>query len=239
MLRVEGWVTDLPSQPNALSGSLSAGQVACVLGRNGAGKSWLLRSWVGLQSAIAGQFHGPDSSKRAQWLGYLAQTEDRMFPMQVLDYVLSARTPWLAWHQDYRAEDRQIAEAALSQVGLADYRGRSIQALSGGEWQRVRLAALVAGQSKIWLLDEPTEHLDPGHIWNTLPGLIREHTAAGGAVIMVAHDPDWAAQLSDQCVLLSSDSWSWGSAEDQLTQANLSQLYGHPYECRDGRWLAV
>lgn len=55
---------------------------------------------------------------------------------------------------------------------------------------------------------------------------------------MVGHDPDWAAQIADQIILLDSDAWSWDEAEAQLTQPKLSQLYAHPYRCVDGRWLA-
>ena len=239
MLRVDQLVTSLDKQPNPISGQLNAGQVACVLGRNGAGKSWLLRSVAGLNAVRSGGIKGLEDQPQARWCGYLAQTESRLFPMRVKDYVLSARHPWLAWHQDYQPLDYEYVESALARMGLADKANTSIQALSGGEWQRVRLAALIAQQAKVWLLDEPIEHLDPGHIWSTLPDLIRDHQANGGCVLMVAHDPDWAAQCSDQVLLLDAEQWSWAEAKEQLTQSKLSQLYGHPYECRDGRWFAV
>ena len=244
MLRVDQLLTTLGKQPNSLSGALPAGQIAVVLGRNGAGKSWLIRTLAGLNPVASGTAHYADQPldqtvSAARQRGYLAQEETRLYPSTVLQHALSARSPWLEWHQSPARHDEEIALAAIDRLGISDHLNHSIQSLSGGEWQRVRLATLLAQQVPLWLMDEPTEHLDPGHIWDTLPSLIRDHTSTGGSVVLVAHDPDWAAQIADQVVVLDADQWSWVSAGEGLTEQTLSQLYGHGFKQKDGRWWAV
>ncbi len=244
MLHVDSLLTQCIGQPNSISGVLQPGQVGVVLGRNGAGKSWLLKTLAGLNPKQSGSASFEDHPLRldrrsALIRGYLAQEESRVFPMTCQQYVLSARNPWLSWYEDFGPADREMADQAIAKLALSHKTNQSIQSLSGGEWQRLRLAALYCQQATLWLMDEPCEHLDPGHIWDTLPQLIRQHCQQGGSVLMVAHDPDWAAQLADQVLVLGDSEWSWDSAQEQLTQETLSQLYAHPYRKVDGRWLAV
>ncbi len=243
MFSVDGLRTTLPSQPNGLTIQLPAGQVLVVLGPNGAGKSWLMRTMAGLNAPVAGSvcWNGQalgEGVASARIRGFLSQEETRIFPMTAHEHVLSARAPWLQWHQAHDAHDEQLARQALSRVGMTALADRRIDELSGGEWQRVRLAGLLAQSTPLWLMDEPTEHLDPKHIWETVPELVRGHCQASGSVVLVGHDPDWAARLADQVLMLGATEWACGPASEMLTEPRLSALYGHRFVNHDGRWVA-
>lgn len=159
-------MTTLASQPQPLSGTLAQGAVGVVLGRNGAGKSWLLKSLAGLNPMVSGQASvnaqplGLDHAS-AQLRGYLSQEESRLFPMTCHQYVLSARSPWLAWHQDFTGDDYLRADQAIERLSLKHKRFASIQhcpGANGNDCVWLRWCARCA----IMLMDEPAEHLDPG-----------------------------------------------------------------------------
>ncbi|QGG79817.1 ATP-binding cassette domain-containing protein [Litorivicinus lipolyticus] len=243
MLSVDALRTSFDGQANVIDFQLAPGQVLVVLGPNGAGKSWLMRTLAGLNPVMAGavRWHErslADCTDSARIRAFLSQEEARVFPMTVFEQVLSARAPWLQWHQSHSVQDEQKARESLVKVDMLAFADRMVDSLSGGEWQRVRLAGLLAQDTPLWLLDEPTEHLDPKHIWDTVPGLVRAHCRASGSVVLVGHDPDWAARLADQVVFVSRDGWEVGSASAMLTEPKLSALYGHRFVDHDGRWVA-
>ena len=216
--------------------SVTPGEALVLSGPNGSGKSSLLRLMAGIARPAAG---------RIDWQGAPIADDPESFYADMhyvghRDAVKQALTVRenLAFHCALRVAAPDI-EGALELTGLDALADLPARMLSAGQTRRLALARMLASPAPLWLLDEPIEHLDPGHIWSTLPDLIRDHQANGGCVLMVAHDPDWAAQLSDQVLLLGTEQWSWAEAKEQLTQSKLSQLYGHPYECRDGRWFAV
>lgn len=218
-----------------LSVEFVPGEFVAILGRNGSGKTLTLHTLAGLRRPQAGQVYLDGMpmealSRRAvaRRLGLLAQDVEESFVTTALEAVLVGRHPHLKLWQWETAEDEQIARQALTAVDLEDFAGRRTDTLSGGELRRVAVAALLAQEPCVFLLDEPSNHLDPAHQLGIL-GLFRESCAAGKTVIATLHDPTVAARFADRVLLLHGDGrWAAGAAAELLTAARLSELYLAP-----------
>jgi iron complex transport system ATP-binding protein len=224
------------------------GEFVAILGRNGTGKTLTLHTLLGLRKPQAGVVYldgaameGLSRRAVALRLGLLAQDVEESFVTSVLEAVLVGRHPHLKLWQWETAEDEGIARAALTAVDLEDFADRRTDTLSGGELRRVAVAALLTQAPSVFLLDEPSNHLDPGHQVAIL-GLFRGLCAAGKTVIATLHDPTVAARFADRVVLLHGDGrWAAGPAQEQLTAETLSDLYQAPMleVQQDGRRIFV
>jgi iron complex transport system ATP-binding protein len=231
-----------------LSLEFRPGEFVAVLGRNGSGKTLTLHTLAGLRRPQAGEVCLDGEaleilSRRAVALrlGLLAQDVEESFVTTALEAVLVGRHPHLKLWQWETAEDERIARAALTAVDLDDFAGRRTDTLSGGELRRVAVAALLAQEPAVYLLDEPSNHLDPAHQLGIL-GLFRELCFAGKTVIATLHDPTVAARFADRVVLLHGDGrWAAGEAAELLTAETLSELYLSPMLQleKDGRRIFV
>ncbi|HEV2443017.1 MAG TPA: ABC transporter ATP-binding protein [Steroidobacteraceae bacterium] len=224
------------------------GEFVAILGRNGSGKTLTLHTLAGLRRPPAGEVYldgvAMESLSRravALRLGLLAQDVEESFVTSVLEAVLVGRHPHLKLWQWESAEDERIARAALTAVDLEDFAGRRTDTLSGGELRRVAVAALLTQEPWVFLLDEPSNHLDPAHQLGIL-ALFRELCSAGKTVIATLHDPTVAARFADRVLLLHGDGrWAEGPAAELLTAERLSELYLAPMlELeKDGRRIFV
>lgn len=211
------------------------GQFVAILGRNGSGKTLTLHTLAGLRRPQSGGVSldgtAMESLSRravALRLGLLAQDVEESFVTTVLEAVLVGRHPHLKLWEWESAEDERIALDALAAVDLQGFAGRRTDTLSGGELRRVAVAALLAQEPSVFLLDEPSNHLDPAHLLGMLE-LFRRLCSAGKTVIATLHDPTVAARFADQALLLHGDGrWEAGAARELLTAPRLSELYGAP-----------
>jgi iron complex transport system ATP-binding protein len=214
-----------------------SGSMLAILGPNGCGKSLSLHTFAGLRSAHAGELRIcgrpiADWTRRslARELALLPQNVEDPFPATVLETVLLGRHPHIARWQWESALDAAIASKALAAVGLAGYEERDVITLSGGERRRAALAAVLAQTPRLFLLDEPTNQLDPNHQLEALQ-LLRGHADAGAAVVVTLHDPNLAARFADHVLLIGKDGhWRCGSVAEILTAQHLSQLYETRFE---------
>lgn len=217
---------------------LLPGECWGLLGRNGAGKTTLLHTLAGLRSPESGtvQLDGRrlgawSGRERARRIGLLPQDSVDVFPASVLETVLIGRHPHLgAWELE-GADDLAIARRALREAGLAEAASRSVSTLSGGERRRLALATLSVQAPRIWLLDEPSNHLDIAHQVDLLARLRARALADGGAVMMSLHDVNLALRLCNRLLLLDGDaagSWEAIDAVDALDASRLGRVYGHP-----------
>ena len=166
----------------------------------------------------------------ARQLALLPQNVEDPFPANVLETVLLGRHPHIARWQWESAADIAIASKALAAVGLAGYEERDVFTLSGGERRRAALAAVLAQAPHLFLLDEPTNQLDPNHQLEALQ-LLRERADSGAAVVVTLHDPNLAARFADHVLLIGKDGdWRCGSVAEILTAQHLSQLYDTRFE---------
>jgi iron complex transport system ATP-binding protein len=231
-----------------LSLEFRPGEFIAILGRNGSGKTLTLHTLAGLRRPQAGEVYlegtemaGVSRRAVALRLGLLAQDVEESFVTTALEAVLVGRHPHLKLWQWESAEDERIARAALTAVDLEDFAARRTDTLSGGELRRVAVAALLAQEPRVFLLDEPSNHLDPAHQLGIL-GLFRELCAAGKTVIATLHDPTVAARFADRVLLLYGDGrWAAGAASHLLTAEHLSELYLAPMLQleKDGRRIFV
>ncbi len=224
-----------------------AGECWVVVGPNGAGKTTLLATLAGLRAPEAGEiaYDGVPAWKlspreRARRRGWLPQDSVDPFPATVLETVLVGRHPHLARWQWEGGRDIERAQRALAEVGLAGFGPRQVGSLSGGERRRVALAALLAQDPGLLLLDEPSSHLDLAHQIAALDVVARLAREAGKAVVMVLHDLHLALRYADHAVALGAGRAVAGPADALLTAEALSALFGHPMVVLgDGRARAV
>ena len=220
------------------------GQVWTILGPNGVGKSTLLRTLAGLYQPIAGQvsFDGQPLAdiprrKRARQIGILFQDHADVFPLTVMETVLTGRHPWCSPLQGESALDLERVDQVLGQVGLNGFQDRNLFSLSGGERRRVDLAALAVQDAAVVLLDEPSNHLDPRHQVTLLGGMIDKWRRARRTVVMVLHDINLAVRFSDYLVFLYGDGKaSHGLVAEMATEGHFSRLYDQPmgrYQAND------
>ena len=212
--------------------ALAPGEFACVLGANGAGKSLTLSTLAGLRAPAAGRvllggrgIGAWPRRERARRLGLLTQSTEDPFPGTVFDAVLIGRHPHIELWQLEGERDLERAHAVLAECGLAGFEARAIDTLSGGERRRVALAALLAQDPAVLLLDEPQNHLDPHHQLDVLK-LLRARADQGHAVLATLHDPALAARFADRVLLLFGDGrWLHGASAEVLNEQSLSELY--------------
>lgn len=219
-----------------LNVAFNAGENWVILGANGSGKTTLLHTLAGLfpptrgEVLLDGQPIGAYPARaRAKLVGVLFQDEEAVFPATALDTVLTGRHPHMrrfAWANE---TERQHAYTALARVDLAGFGARDLNSLSGGERRRVEIAALLAQETSICLLDEPTPQLDLRHHRDIL-ALFQTRVLAAperNLNVFVLHDLNAAARIGCQALLLFGDGeWRAGPAADMLQPAWLERVYG-------------
>jgi iron complex transport system ATP-binding protein len=214
------------------------GESWAVLGANGAGKTTLLHTLAGLRSPTAGRVlldgHAITGLRRraiANRLGILLQASEDPFPATVLETALIGRHPHIGpWRQE-GPDDFRRAREALAEVEMDALADRPIDTLSGGERRRLALATLLTQDPAVYLLDEPSNHLDLHHQIRLLGHLRGRACEHGGTLIMALHDVNLAARFCDHAVLIFHDGQvRHGPATDLLQPGHLSCLYHHPIE---------
>jgi iron complex transport system ATP-binding protein len=211
---------------------LAAGEVLCLLGPNGGGKTTLFKTLLGLLKKQGGSItlNGADITRwsrqrLARVIAYVPQASAGYFPYTVIDTVLMGRTARIGLFATPSRHDRAIAEAALARVRLADFADAIFTRLSGGQRQLVLIARALAQEPKILVMDEPTASLDFGNQVLVL-NHVRELARQGIGIILSTHDPDHAFACADRVALLHEGRLiACGSPEDVVTSANLQRLY--------------
>ena len=214
---------------------IEPGRMVIVLGPNGAGKTLLLHTLAGLRLPAAGTvllegrpYAAWNADAAARCRGLLMQQQSDYFASSVLESTLVGRHPHLGRWNWESAQDLKIARSALAATGLEGLADRSILSLSGGERQRVALAALLAQQPRLFLLDEPLNHLDL-HYQIAMLELFKRLAAEGRSIVLVVHDINLAARYADEVILLDGHGTvNFGPAADILANGRLSHAFGHP-----------
>jgi iron complex transport system ATP-binding protein len=213
----------------------AAGALTALAGPNGSGKSSIVRALLGRAHVVSGSVAIANSDVRTLSLPELArrvavvpQREESAFPIQVREYVALGRYPHLGlWRAATKADDSAVSDA-LEQAGVAELAGRDTEALSGGEWQRVRIARALAQKAPALVLDEPTTFLDVAHemaIFELLSSLAR----SGLAVLLVSHQLNLVARFADTIVLLNEGRIARSGAPTDVMKADLLEsIYGWP-----------
>lgn len=239
MIEVSDLVVRYPGSPgNAVDGVSfvgSRGKLTALAGPNGSGKSSIVRALLRRIDTIGGalKLDGRDVrsfsySELAKSVAVVPQREETAFPMKVREYVALGRYPHLGLWSAPGQPDQLAIDEALVQAGVEDLAGRDSDALSGGEWQRVRIARALAQKTPALVLDEPTTFLDIAHemaIFELLASLAR----SGLAVVLVSHQLNLVARFADTIVLLSHGKVAAQGTPAEVMQADsLESIYGWP-----------
>jgi iron complex transport system ATP-binding protein len=211
-----------------------AGAVVGVLGPNGSGKTTLLRLLAGTRRLTAGVIHFDGRplasySRRAlaRRVAVVPQETHLAFDYSVMEMVLMGRHPHLGVFEVEGPADLAVAREALGATGAAHLEDRSFATLSGGEKQRVVIAAALAQATDVLLLDEPTSSLDLGAQLEIAQLLAELNQRRGVTIVVSTHDLHLAAGICRQLVLLRAGRVvAYGPIAEVLTRDNLRALYG-------------
>ena len=210
------------------------GAVTSIIGRNGCGKSTLLRSLARLMTPRKGavlldgqSIHSQPTREVAKRLGLLPQSPTAPEAITVEDLARRGRYPHQSLLQPSSETDRAAVERALDLAGMTDLRHRAIDQLSGGQRQRAWIAMALAQDTPVLLLDEPTTYLDIAHQQEVLALLLRLNREEERTVVMVLHDVNSAAQVSDYVVAMRDGRIAaYGSPAHVLTASRLERIFG-------------
>ncbi len=216
--------------------SVRKGELVGIVGPNGSGKTTMLRLLVGVLHANAGTVtvagHAVEAWKRrelARVVGVVAQREEPAFPLRVGEAVLLGRYPHMGALGAPRAADRTAVASALERCDIAKLEDRWISTLSGGEWQRVRVARALAQEPQALLLDEPTANLDVRHemeVFQLVHGLVHRDRMAG---VVITHQVNLAARFVDNVLVMNDGRVeAFGTPRDVMTREVIERVFQWP-----------
>lgn len=242
---MEGATVRYPrAQRAALDGvtlSVEAGTLCSVLGPNGSGKSTLMKVMLGVVEVERGQVEIEGRPLRdwsrldlAQRVAGVSQQEPISFPISVRELVAMGRYPHLGPLGIEGPDDRSAIDRALASCDVTAFEDRDVGTLSGGEFQRARIARALAQEPTALILDEPTASLDLRHQMAILE-LLRRSADEGLSVLLITHDLELAARFSDRIVLLAEGRVvADGSPKEVLEEERLTDVYGWPISVDEG-----
>jgi iron complex transport system ATP-binding protein len=211
-------------------------RITAVVGPNGSGKSTLVRALLGRQPLVRGAIavDGREvasfaPTELARRVAVVTQREEPAFPMSVSDYVGLGRFPHLGSWRSPGEGDRAAVARGLRLAGVEGLAERRVDALSGGEWQRVRLARALAQGGEALVLDEPTTFLDIGHEMTVFELVARLAHAERAAVLLVSHQLNLVARFADHVVLLHHGAVAAAGTPAEIMQGPvLERVYEWP-----------
>lgn len=228
-----------PTRPipalDGVSFAAAPGLLTAVVGPNGSGKSTLVRALLRRIPLATGSIEvdsaplgAKDAREFARTVAVVPQREEPTMPLPVREFVTLGRHPHRGALAGLTAGDIAAVDHAIHLAGAEDTLARSTDQLSGGEWQRVRIARALAQQTSIIVLDEPTAFLDVAHemaVFELLDSLARD----GRTVLLISHQLNLVARFASHIVLLNEGKVAArGTSEDVMQGAILERVYQWP-----------
>ncbi len=208
------------------------GELTALIGRNGTGKSTLLRTIAALAKpqkgtiTVAGKDVASLSMREvASQISFVSTDDVRVQNLHVWDVVSLGRAPYTNWVGRLTEEDRAKVEESLRLVGMEAFREASMEALSDGERQRVMIARALAQDTPIILLDEPTAFLDLPNKYEICLLLKELAHKEGKCILFSTHDLSIAIELCDTIAMIEGGKFRYGTAEMLIENGDLGRIF--------------
>ncbi|WP_075573018.1 ABC transporter ATP-binding protein [Colibacter massiliensis] len=222
-----------------ISFSFEGNRIVTLLGKNGTGKSTLLKCIIG-ENKGTGNVRIDGRSRRdysyyelARKIAYIPQSHVPIFPYRVLDVVMMGRISHMRYFGVPGKTEQEMALKNLDFLGVAPLAPKAYTEISGGERQLVMLAAALTQEPEFLILDEPTAHLDFGNAQRFLDLVLRLQSEGIG-IFMTTHFPDQALYLASETLILKDTKlWKRGLAKEIIDEASMTELYGLPVHIGD------
>jgi iron complex transport system ATP-binding protein len=215
-----------------LNASVKKGEFIAVIGRNGIGKSTLLRTLTGLQQQLSGdiKFEGrniDDFSRTdlAQRIGYVSTEQVKVINMSVYELVALGRFPYTNWFGKTNSKDHEIIMDAIEKTSMSSLRYRNISELSDGERQKAMIARLLAQDTALMVMDEPTAFLDIGSKYEIMQILHKLSQNNNKTIIFSTHDLHLAIGRADKIWLILGNELREGAPEDLMLGGSFDNLF--------------
>ena len=216
-----------------ISLNLKAKSFIGIIGKNGTGKSTLLKSIVGLLKPINGNIfinyadiYKMKKNVLAKKISFMPQSMQFDFSFKVKDFVMFGRYPYINMFKPASKEDFKVVEDIMNFTEITEFAERNINELSGGEKQKVLLAQTLVQQTDIIALDEPTSHLDIGSQATIFKLLKMLNEKYNKTIIATVHDLNLAGEFCSDIVLLDNKKvLNFGSAEKVLNYSDIEKVY--------------
>lgn len=215
------------------SATIEAGTMTALIGRNGTGKSTLLRAVAGLEPCRGGTvlldgrpLPQLTPQQLAETVAFVHTERIRVPNLRCRDVVALGRAPYTNWIGRMQPADAAIVARSLAQVGMADFADRTIDRLSDGECQRVMIARALAQQTPVILLDEPTSFLDLPNRYELCTLLGRLAREEGKCILFSTHELDIALSLCDAVALIDPPRLCCLPPDELVRSGRLERLFG-------------
>lgn len=215
-----------------LNAKASRGELISVIGRNGIGKSTLLRTLTGIQASLGGDIFYFGKNIReysridlARIVGYISTEPVKVSNMSVYNLVALGRFPHTGWTGRIDSDNHNVIMDAIEKTGMQDFTSRYIYELSDGERQRAMIARILAQDTSVMIMDEPTAFLDIGNKYEILHLMHALSRESGKTIIFSTHDLQMAISQSDKIWLIPGNGLEEGAPEDLLIKGSFEHLF--------------
>jgi len=209
--------------------SLNNGQLVCFMGRNGIGKSTLIRTLAGIQNPLSGEIIFPAKEKGIEiekWISLVLTDKIVASTMTVYELVSFGRYPFLGWNLVLSSNDKKSIEEAIHATQIEGLRNKRINELSDGQMQLAMIARALAQDTPVILLDEPTAHLDLNNRVEIMRLLRKVARTMNKAILVATHELDLALQTADLLWLATnSKTIEVGIPEDLVLNGTLDEVF--------------
>jgi len=233
----------------SINASVYQGELVSVIGHNGTGKSTLLRTLAGIRKKLSGEIriNGKDTSlitrkEFASMVGYVSTEQVNAPDMKVYDLVALGRFAYTNWMGSITGEDKKIIFDSIDKVGLSRLIYSNIGELSDGEKQRAMIARVLAQDTSILVMDEPTAFLDLRNRYEIIHLLQSLAVSGKKTIILSTHDLQSALGESDKIWLLTDGALEEGAPEDLVLKGSFDNLFGESllkFRKSDGNFYPV
>lgn len=207
--------------------------LTALIGRNGTGKSTLLRALAGLNRNYSGRILIENCDIKDMSVGKLAKTiafvtteKFRIPNLKCEDIVSMGRAPYTNWIGRIQDVDREIVAQSLEAVGMAEYASRTMDTMSDGECQRIMIARALAQTTPVILLDEPTSFLDIPNRYELVNLLHRLTSEQKKTIIFSTHELDVAERFCDMIALVDTPMLHYQSTGEAVKQKIIQNVFG-------------